>query len=88
MSDPKLRRTTVVVRYAANDGFCSELKMKGGIGTKQALTGKPVPPEQALIEGLEELARLTALFGFEAEALEAFNGARQRVAEWKSRRSS
>lgn len=88
MSDPKLRRTTVVIGYAANDGYRSELKMKGGIGTKHAVTGEPVPPEHALIEGLEELARLTALFGFEADALEAFNGARQRVAEWKSRRSS
>lgn len=76
MSDLKLKRTSVVVKYGADDGYSSEAKFAG---TKER-------PELGLIAALEELARLTALFGFEAEALEAFNGARSRVAEWKATR--
>ena len=78
MQDPKLTRTNVVVKYGADDGYSSEAGFKG---TKER-------PELGLLAALEELARLTALFGFEAEALEAFNGARQRVADWRRQREA
>ena len=83
MSNPTLTRTRVVVAYTASDGFRAEFGAKGGIGTKHRVTGMCVPPEHALIAGLEELARITALFGFEDAALEAFNAARQRVFDWR-----
>lgn len=82
MSDPKLKCTSVVIKYTADDGYKSELMCKGGDGTTAL-----VPPEKALLAGLEELARLTALFGFEDQALEVFTEARSRVAEWKSQRT-
>ena len=78
MNDPKLKRTSVVVKYGADDGYSSDTKFTG---TKER-------PEIGLLAALEELARLTALFGFEEEALEAFNGARQRVTEWRSQREA
>jgi hypothetical protein len=79
--DPKLKRTSVTIKYTASDGYRSEVNYSntGRMGTQP-------PPELPLIEALEELARLTALFGFEDRALEAFNGARQRVAEWRAQR--
>lgn len=87
MADPKLVRSSIEIKYAADDGYRAEYGGKSGQGSKNLRTGEEVPPQHALIAGLEELARLTALFGFEAEALEAFNGARQRVAEWKAQRA-
>jgi hypothetical protein len=86
-TDPTLKRTTVVIKYTSSDGYRAELTTKGGEGTAHRVTGEPVPPQRALISALEELARLTALFGFEDEALEAFTGARQRVAEWRASRA-
>lgn len=87
MADPKLTQAAITIKYAADDGYRAEFGGKSGKGSKHLRTGEEVPPQNALIAGIEELARLTALFGFEAEALEAFNGARQRVAEWKAQRS-
>lgn len=78
MDDPKLNRTSVTVKYTADDGYSSDAGFKG----------TPERPELGLLGALEELARLTALFGFEAEALEAFNGARERVAEWRGKRAA
>lgn len=81
MSDPLLTTSSVTIRYSANDGYSGEQTFKiypVDIGN--------IPPEQPMVDALEELARLTALFGFEDKALEAFNGARQRVANWKKGR--
>lgn len=86
MSDPTLKKTSVQIGYTSSDGYRMEWSAKAGAGSKNAKTGEEVPPQHSMIAGLEELARLTALFGFEDEALEAFNGARQRVAEWKASR--
>ena len=47
---------------------------------------KETPPERPFIDAIEELARLTALFGFEEEALKVFNEARERVFEWRKNR--
>jgi len=73
MNIPKLKRTSVVIKYGSDDGYSSDTKFAG---TKEM-------PEIGMLAALEELARLTALFGFEEQALDAFNGARSRVAEWK-----
>jgi hypothetical protein len=59
MDDPKLKRTSVTVKYSADDGYSSDAGFKG----------TPERPELGLLAALEELARLTALFGFDAEAL-------------------
>lgn len=74
MADPKLTAASVTVCYTSDDGRRSEALYKNT--TKQK-------PEAALLEGLEEVARLLALFGFETEAVRAFNGALQRVHDWK-----
>lgn len=76
MSDPKLVRSSVRIKYRADDGYASEHEVNSH------LTG--VAAHVPLLKGLEELARLTALFGFEAEALERFNAARKRVADWRA----
>jgi len=86
MSDPKLKRTRVEISYGSYDGYRQTLTAKGGTGSIRPSTGQEVEPEIALLAGLEELARLTALFGFEDEALAKFNCARQKVAEWKAKR--
>lgn len=81
--DPKLTKTQVVIRYESDDGFESEETFDSDLNPALKL-----PPEANLIHGLEELARLTALFGFEDHALTAFNAARERVAEWKKNRAA
>lgn len=86
MSDPTLKKTSVQIGYTSSDKYRMVWTAKAGTGSKNAKTGEEVPPQHALIAGLEELARLTALFGFENEAFEAFNGARDRVAEWRRSR--
>jgi len=83
MNDPKLKRTSVQIKYTSSDGFRAEFGGKGGAGTRRRITGDEVPPQNALIAGFEELARLAALFGFEREAREAAEGAFARVAEWR-----
>lgn len=77
MNDPKITNATVIIKYKATDGYRSEMTCKG----------LPDKPDLALIEGLKELARLTYLFGFEDEALKAFNESRASVAEWRKNRN-
>lgn len=79
MADPKLKTTRVVIAYSASDGYRSEHKLD----SKFAST-----PQQVLIDAAEELARLCALFGFEAEARAAMEGAFQRVGEWRKGREA
>lgn len=76
--DPKLVRSSVLIKYRADDGYASEHQVNSH------LTG--VAPHIPLLDALEELARLTALFDFEDEALARFNAARKRVADWKAAR--
>ena len=61
-----------------DDGYAAE--------HETASTAHQTDPHMPLLVALEELARLTALFGFEAEALERFDAARKRVADWKAAR--
>ena len=86
MADPKLKRTSVQIKYTSSDGYRAEFGGKAGEGSKNLRTGEEVPPQHALIAGLEELARITALFGFEDEARKAVEGAFARVAEWRAQR--
>ena len=83
MADPTLTRTSVSITYAASDGYRAACAYKAGKGTAHLKTGEPVPPEEALLAALEELARLTALFGFEDEATRRFQCARAAVFEWR-----
>jgi hypothetical protein len=88
MADPKLKKTSVVIRYTASTGHRAEMTCKAGEDVAHLKTGKPVPPEKALLSGIEELARLLALFGFEQQAREAVDGAFGRVAEWRKSREA
>lgn len=84
MADPTLKRTSVVLKYTASDGYRSEFEAKGGTGTKHLVTCEEVPPEKALLAGLAELSRILTLFGMEVEAQKVFGEARQAVHEWRA----
>lgn len=75
MADPKLKRASVTITYTASDGYRSQVCYSniGRMGVKP-------PPEAPLLEAVEELSRLCALFGHDAEAAKRFNEARERVA--------
>jgi hypothetical protein len=88
MGDPTLKRTSVVLKYTASDGYRLEFSAKGGTGSKNQSTGDEVAPERAMLAGLVELSRLLCLFGFEQEAQDAFENARQAVADWRKERAA
>jgi len=83
MKEPKLKRSSVQIKYTSTDGYRSETGFSSGVGIRDICTGDRTTPQAALIGGFEELARLTALFGFEAEARKAAEDAFKRVAEWR-----
>lgn len=76
--DPKLVRSSVTIEYHADDGYTYEYRTSSQPNHE--------PAHAPLLEALEDLARLTALFGYEDEALERFNAARKRVADWRAAR--
>lgn len=81
MADPVLKRASVTIRYTASDGYRSEVTYSN--------TGRMEinpPAEAPLLEALEELARLTSLFGFDHRARVVFDAARERVASWRRTR--
>ena len=82
MADPKLKTSSITLRYSADDGYRTETTY-----TVNGHNGK-VPPELPMLEAFEELARLTALFGFGEEAKKRFDGAVERVAEWRKTKAS
>lgn len=88
MADPTLKRTSVQIKYTGSDGYRAEWTAKGGEGTAHRKTGEQVPPQNALVAAFEELARLTALFGFENDARKAADEAFARVAEWRASRAA
>lgn len=69
----EMRRSSVTIKYAAKDGYCSTEKF----------INVPGVPHKALLNGLRELARLTELFGYSDEAEAVFNEAREAVRNWK-----
>ena len=73
MSDPKIAECSVAVRYRADDGYNSSVEFR--VDYRRT---KEIPPERPFIDAIQELARLTALFGFDEEALKAFNDASER----------
>ena len=78
IENKKLERSRVVVSYVVSSAA------KDGSRTEKTFTTSTIPavsPELPLLEALEELSRLTALFGFGDEALVRFERARARVAE-------
>ena len=79
MADPKLTKTRVVIAYTSDDKYSMTSEMRTGRGCFNPSTGAPLPPEGALLDGIEELARLCALFGFEDAARVRISGAFARV---------
>jgi len=79
MADPTLKRASVKIKYAASDGYLSEVTY-----SSHAIGRTDVPPKDALIEAIDELARLSELFGFGAEASLAVASAQMRVREWRA----
>lgn len=79
MADPTLKSASVQIEYTSSDGYRSQV----GFGGYRAAT-----PQAALIGSIEEMARILALFGFEAEARSTVDGAFQRVAQWRSARAA
>lgn len=84
MTHPKIQFAKVTISYVSDDGFQSEETFSTSLNNKATAAGiiDQQKPEQPFVDGLEELARLTSLFGVDDMALAAFNGARERVAEW------
>ena len=81
MSDPTLKRSSVTINYAASDGYRSTVNYSN-IGRM----GIQPPPELPLLEAIEELSRLCALFGFGEQAAQRVAEARERVGAWRAGR--
>jgi hypothetical protein len=83
MDNHKLKRTSVKISIAAADGYSAHTTFKSGMfsgGAVQSGQHNNVnSPESTLLEAIEELGRLSVLFGFEQEALLRFNTARARA---------
>jgi len=79
MSDPTLKRASVTISFTDSRGYKSQVNYSN-IGRM----GKPLAPQTPMIEALAELARLTALFGFNDEAAAAFDKARKDVADCRA----
>lgn len=78
-ADPKLIKSRVLIAYTSDDKYSMSTEMKTGKGSHNPSTGQPFPPENALLDGIEELARICALFGFEDQARAGVEGAFARV---------
>lgn len=87
-ADPKLVRSSIEINYSANDGYRVEALYRSGTGFRVGQEHLNPNPEEALLGALGELARITALFGFEDRALEIFNKNREAVFEWRRNRGT
>lgn len=83
MSNPKLTKTAVQIKYWSDDGYKADMIIKGGGNEVGHITGTPVPPEASLLQGLEELQRLCNLFGFAKEADERIAAVNARMTKWR-----
>ena len=72
--DPKLTRALVSLSHKSSDGYSAEAHF-GQFGGD---------PKSALLAGLDETARLLALYGFGDEARATVDAALGRVAAWKA----
>lgn len=79
MADPTLKRSSVTINYAASDGYRSSVNYsnRGRMGINPL-------PQDPLLEAIEELSRLCALFGFGDEAAKRVAEARERVDQWRN----
>lgn len=80
MSDPKLTRVRVTIAYSSSDGYFSESTMSSSASNAHA--------SGTLLEAIDELSRIAALFGFGDEAKAKFDGAQKRVAEFHKQRGA
>ena len=78
MSNPQLVKARVLIEYSSDDGYKSSWEC----GTEE----KPTP-DQVLLNGLEELTRLTALFGLHAEAKKLFDAMQENIASFHAERA-
>lgn len=78
MSDPKLTYLHVKIQLECDDGYESARVFDSERPSNR--------PKEVALGALEELARLTALYGLEDEALTVFNAARERVSAFKASR--
>lgn len=74
MSDPTLTRSFVDIRYSSSDGYHMSVGFSGGATA-------PVPPGEALLSAIDELARIASLFGLEAEVKQRTDAACKRSAK-------
>lgn len=82
MSDPTLKRSSVTINYTASDGYRSAVNY-----SNRGQMGRQPPPELPLLDAIEELSRLCALFGFGEQAAQRVAEARERVEAWRTARN-
>jgi hypothetical protein len=85
MSDPMLKRSSVTINYAASDGYRSTVNFSNT--GKMGRLIKPTP-ELPLLDAIEELSRLCALFGYGEQATQRVAEARERVDAWRAGRGT
>lgn len=81
MNDPTLKRASVTINYAASDGYRLTVNY-----SNRGRMGVSPPPEAPLLDAIEELTRIAALFGFGADALDRASQAIGRVHLWRIER--
>lgn len=87
MADPTLKKVHGQIKYWSSDGYKADLMIKAGEGVHHLKTGEPIPPEEGLINVLDEALRLLILFGFEAKADETIADVKRRMTEWQAKRN-
>jgi len=79
-NDPRLTKTSVIIRIKADDGYSAK--------TEYADKLKVSTPETPLLDGIEEVARLLALYGYQNEARERVERAFRRVDDFNEKRKA
>lgn len=82
-SDPTLKRSSVTINFTASDGYRSAVNY-----SNRGQMGLQPPPELPLLDAIEELSRLCALFGFGEQAAQRVTEARERVDAWRTARAA
>lgn len=80
----RLINASVLIKYSSDDGYRSEELIRAGkrYPIKLGQSVVPTKAETALLDGIEELARLCALFGNTDEAKKRVDAAFSRVEEF------
>lgn len=77
MTDPKLVVALVTITHASDDGYQS---------TESFFSGEGNPVEGVLLGALQELTRLTALYGFAKKAKDKFDAMQATMADFHAAR--